>query len=85
MNTIHLESHWEDGFKTRVAFCGVRGDKFPLPEPVSDDSSVVDCIVCLRKAYEHFRQIADHSTAQIAARSRKDRQLSDLPEREKPY
>ena len=79
MKTIHLESHWEDGFKTRVAFCGAQWPS----ENVTDNSSVVDCLFCLRKAYEHFRQIADSSTAQIAARSSKDRDWADLPEREK--
>ena len=86
--TIHLESHWEEGFKLRVAFCGAVRRNEPVPgltAHITEDSSIVNCVFCLRKGYEHFRGIADKSTQQIAYRSRRDRQLADLPEREKPY
>jgi hypothetical protein len=71
LKTIHLESHWENGFRSRVSFCGVRTEGNAEGANVTDNPDVVDCILCLRTAYQHFREIADHSTELLAARSRK--------------
>jgi hypothetical protein len=64
--TTHLESYWENDWTQCVAFCGVRkrgrvhsNTEVEREAGITDDAAKVDCLVCLRRAYEHFRSMTE--------------------------